>query len=86
MKVRKKNDIVNAWYYDEDSRHYVISILDVNNQNFMPFGKDIILYTKDGELTISPGDYVIQGKMGNFYNCKEDVFNENYEIVTENYE
>ena len=83
MKVRKKSDTVDAWYYDEESRHHIIRILDEHRQEFMPFGKGIILFTKDGELLISPGDYLIKGKMGNFYNCKEDVFNANYEIVTE---
>lgn len=83
MKVRKKTDTVNAWYYDEETRHQIISILDAYQQKFMPVQKNIILHTRDGELTITPGDYLIKGKMGNFYNCKEDVFHETYEIVTE---
>ena len=83
MKVRKRTDIVEAWYYDLENRHMIIRILDEHQQEFMPFGKDIILHTRDGQLTISPGDYLIKGKMGNFYNCKEDVFYQNYEIITE---
>ena len=83
MKVRKRSDIVEAWYYDLDNRHAIIRILDEHRQEFIPIGKEIHLHTRDGNLLLSPGDYLIKGKMGNFYNCKEDIFNATYEIVTE---
>lgn len=75
---------MNAWYYEPGTRVAIIHILDQHEQDFIPFGKNIILNTRDGQLTITPGDYLIQGSQGNFYNCKEDVFNATYEIVTEN--
>ena len=80
MKVRKKTYVVDAWHYDDDNRHNIIRILDKYQQEFMPYGKQIILQTRDGELTISPGDYLIRGHNGNFYNCKAEIFNDNYEI------
>jgi hypothetical protein len=83
LKVRKRTDTVDAWYYDTDSRPMIIRILDEHRQEFIPFGKGIQLHTRDGELFLAPGDYLIKGKMGNFYNCKEDIFNATYEIVTE---
>ena len=83
MKVRKKTDVVDAWYYDVENRHAIIRILDEHRQDFIPFGKGIHLNTRDGKLFLAPGDYLIKGKLGNFYNCKEDVFNATYEIVTE---
>lgn len=83
MKVRKRTEAVNAWYYEPETRTAIIHILDQHKQDFIPFGNNIILNTRDGQLTITPGDYLIKGSQGNFYNCKEDIFNATYDIVTE---
>jgi hypothetical protein len=80
LKVQKKRETVDAWQYSEQTRHAIISILDQAQQQFMPMGKDIILKTRDGELVITPGDYLIKGTQGNFYSCKPDIFNATYDI------
>jgi hypothetical protein len=35
--------------------------------------------TLEGELTVSPNDWIIKGVKGEFYPCKPDVFTASYE-------
>lgn len=46
-------------------------------------GEDIklVISTLEGKMSANLGDYIIQGIRGEFYPCKEDVFNETYEKV-----
>lgn len=36
-----------------------------------------------GDMTISKGDYVVNGVDGDFYPCKPDIFEKTYEPVKE---
>lgn len=44
-------------------------------------GSSIIIPTLEGEMTASPGDWIIRGVKGEFYPCKPDIFEETYERV-----
>ena len=47
-------------------------------------GDDIFLIkTLEGDLKVSPGDYIIKGIKGEIYPCKPDIFEESYERVEE---
>jgi len=35
--------------------------------------------TLEGEMTASPGDWIIKGVQGEFYPCKPDIFDATYE-------
>lgn len=37
------------------------------------------IYTLEGVMTASPGDWIIKGVKGEFYPCKPDVFAATYE-------
>lgn len=37
--------------------------------------------TLEGEITASPGDWIIRGVKGEFYPCKPDIFEATYEPV-----
>ena len=37
--------------------------------------------TLEGDMTASPGDWVIRGVAGEFYPCKPDIFAATYEAV-----
>lgn len=39
--------------------------------------------TLEGEMTASPGDWIIKGVKGEFYPCKPDIFAVTYEAVGE---
>jgi hypothetical protein len=41
----------------------------------------IRIRTLEGEMTVTPGDWVIRGVKGEFYPCKPDIFEETYEAV-----
>ena len=37
--------------------------------------------TLEGDMTVSEGDYIIKGLIGEFYPCKPGVFEEKYELI-----
>lgn len=39
--------------------------------------------TLEGEMTVSPGDWIITGIKGEKYPCKPDIFEQTYEAVEE---
>ncbi len=40
-----------------------------------------VIHTLEGDMTASPGDYIIIGVRGEMYPCKPDIFHETYESV-----
>lgn len=40
-----------------------------------------VIHTLEGDMTASPGDYIIIGVKGEIYPCKPDIFHETYESV-----
>lgn len=43
--------------------------------------KKITIHTLEGDMTASPGDYIITGVNGEKYPCKPDIFKKTYELV-----
>lgn len=43
---------------------------------------NLVIRTLEGDMHVSPGDYVIRGVNGEFYPCKVDIFWKTYEPVT----
>lgn len=43
----------------------------------------LIIKTLEGEHLASIGDYIIKGIKGEYYPCKEDIFNQTYELVND---
>jgi hypothetical protein len=41
----------------------------------------IFINTLEGEMTATPGDWIIKGVKGEFYPCKPDIFEATYEGV-----
>lgn len=39
------------------------------------------IYTLEGVMTASPGDWIIRGVQGEYYPCKPDIFEQTYEEV-----
>jgi hypothetical protein len=42
---------------------------------------DVLVHTLEGEMQVSPGDWIIKGVKGEFYPCKPDIFEQTYERV-----
>ena len=45
--------------------------------------REIVIHTLEGDMTASPGDYIITGLRGEQYPCKPDVFTATYAEVPE---
>lgn len=43
----------------------------------------LFIPTLEGDMRVSPGDWIIKGVKGEFYPCKPDIFAASYEPVTE---
>ena len=41
----------------------------------------IIIKTLEGDMKVSPNDYIIKGVKGEFYPCKPDIFEATYDKV-----
>ncbi|WP_202881062.1 hypothetical protein [Sinorhizobium medicae] len=41
----------------------------------------LVIPTLEGEITASPGDWIIKGVQGEFYPCKPDIFAATYDPV-----
>lgn len=37
--------------------------------------------TLEGDMKAMPGDYIIKGVKGEFYPCKDDIFQQSYELI-----
>lgn len=44
-------------------------------------GDRAVIPTPEGDMTASPGDWIIRGVKGEFYPCKPDIFETTYEPV-----
>lgn len=92
MKYRKKPLVIEAfqlndrglvgeeWFWDAVSKN------DIITHNF---GKHYLkpawceIKTLEGIVIANSGDYIIKGAQGKCYPCKSDIFEANYEEVTE---
>lgn len=89
MRFRKKPVVIEASCYDPNDvtsrqrlinwmgdacRHTVIDDAGCEQESL-----NLYIRTLEGDMRISPGDWVIQGTAGEFYPCKPDVFADVYE-------
>lgn len=86
IKVRKKPVVVEAMRWDGDVRsgHPVTRWINYNGgrARYTPGTvQDLYIETLEGNMVVSPGDYVIRGVNGEFYPCKPDIFAKTYEEV-----
>lgn len=82
-KYRKKPVVINAIQWTGDN----ITELRTSFPDFMYksalVGKDprLIVYTLEGAMTASVGDFIVMGIDGEFYPCKPSIFEKTYEKV-----
>lgn len=89
MKFRKKPVVIEAFQYDgdliySDGTPYVPGWAMEANENgvFIWQGQgDLYIKTLEGDMLVTPGDYVIKGVQGELYPCKPDIFEATYEEV-----
>lgn len=82
MKFRKRPVIIDAMIYDGENHEEVCAWMDEATGGFTnAWGKDgaLVIRTLEGDMAVSPGDYVIKGVQGEFYPCKPDIFDATYD-------
>jgi hypothetical protein len=43
--------------------------------------KEIVIHTLEGDMKANRGDYIIKEVKGEFYPCRQDIFEQTYEEV-----
>lgn len=94
-KYRKKPVVINAMRWDgtracKEQIEEAFYDLETNSVE-LPLegdwdGKAYLswtIYTLEGLIEASPGDWIIRGIKGEYYPCKPDIFEETYEAVDE---
>lgn len=79
-KYRKKPVEIEAIVWTGDNLAEALSF--VNTGDVGKSGDRFVIKTLEGDMTASPGDFIIRGVQGEFYPCKPDIFDATYEEVT----
>lgn len=79
-QYRKKPVVIEAVQYT------AIGVIDWEAiYEFCPYARpkngEMYIKTLEGEMRVSPNDYIIKGVKGEFYPCKPDIFSKTYEEV-----
>lgn len=82
MKFRKKPVIVEAVRFTPDTLSELVFFLEEKAVSISGF-PSLRIKTLEGEMTVSPGDWVVKGVAGEFYPVKPDIFEQTYEKVEE---
>jgi hypothetical protein len=89
MKFRKKPVVIEAVHYvgagNVEPRgavpDWLWDALESGTAQYTNGSDPLLLRTLEGNLTVSPGDWIIQGVKGELYPCKPDIFAATYEAV-----
>ena len=89
-KFRKKSVVIEAVLWDGKHLSYVpewirTALNDIpcgENGSILRSGNNVLIFTLEGEMTASPGDWIIRGIEGEIYPCKPDIFEKTYEPTT----
>lgn len=77
--------VVYALQVDVGYRNLQDIIAFVGEQNLCPIERrpDYVLKIKtlEGDMAVGFGDYIIKGVKGEFYPCKQDIFEQTYESL-----
>lgn len=78
MKYRKKPVEIEAVLWSGFNYEEVCELGDKKVQRS---GNNLLIYTLEGTMIASLGDYIIKGVSGELYPCKPDIFKLTYEKV-----
>lgn len=82
-RYRKKPIEVEAIRYDTAAVNEVIGWIHLNGGHawVIPNTKVLFLETLEGGMRANPGDWIVQGVVGEFYPCNPEVFELTYEKI-----
>ena len=78
MKFRKKPIEIEAYQFPIYPAGWITC-----NHRYHSEGSEVVLYisTLEGEMLARNGDWIIKGVNGEFYPCKNDIFEKSYEEI-----
>ena len=81
LKFRKKPIVIDAFRPGIDE----MPVWLLNHPGFKLWTclEHAYIETLEGKMHITKGDWIIKGVKGEIYPCKPDVFEETYEVVTD---
>ena len=80
-KYRKKPVEIEAVQWTGKNFEEIIA-MDTEKRFLWTYSeKYILIYTLEGTMQASVGDYIIKGVQGEFYPCKPDIFEQTYDEV-----
>lgn len=87
-KFRKKPVVIDAVQFSDETRQEIIGWTGCRHTGMDDDGcqyetANLFISTLEGEMMVSPGDWIIKGVAGEFYPCKPDIFTATYEPVLE---
>lgn len=85
-RFRKKPVEIEARLYDGTPDGWAHIALWLRESNVRVGGNSdgrLFIPTLEGDMTASPGDWIIRGVQGEFYPCKPEIFKATYEPVPE---
>jgi len=80
MKYCKRPVVIEAMQWTGDNRQEILDFIGVEG-GFWHDGI-MVIYTLEGTLNASYGDWIIKGVKGEFYPFKPDIFDATYEAVS----
>ena len=81
MKYRKKPVEIEAVKWNGRNFKEIEELQNKNEQQLQRYENEILIFTLEGTMKASLGDYIIKGVSGEIYPCKPDIFNLTYEKV-----
>ncbi len=81
-RYRKKPVVIEAVQWTGDNVDELFKLEDFK-LNYTLVNGILGVYSLEGVMWASVGDYIIKGVRGEFYPCKPDIFKETYEEVTD---
>lgn len=86
-QYRKKPVVIEACQLpaagDNDWRDFHLWCDEVNfwGDQWRQVGDAILVETREGTMRGNPGDWIIRGVAGEFYPCKNEIFEKTYEAA-----
>lgn len=85
-KYRKKPVVIEAVQWDGCAAlAFIMRFIGRSGSIQVPFpcppNSKLVIETLEGNMTASPGDWIIKGIQGEFSICKPDIFEATYEPV-----
>jgi hypothetical protein len=87
-KFQKKPVVIEAVQFTGSNHREVLTFVYPDLSEDAIVGAEtmrlpVVIETLEGDMTASPGDWVIKGVKGEFYPCKPDIFAATYSAVVE---